>query len=42
MTCCDYLAKTGQQRPCPAGDACTVKVPYRKPVYPQRKKKKEE
>lgn len=23
--CCDYLAIVGHQRPCPPGDACTVK-----------------
>ena len=38
MICCDYLHKTGHRRPCPPGDACTVKVAYRKRVYPQRKK----
>lgn len=39
LICCDYFFKTGQRRPCPPGDACTVKVPYRKKVYPMRKKK---
>lgn len=38
MICCDYLFKTGQRRPCPPGDGCTVKVAYRKRAYPQRKK----
>lgn len=36
---CAYIFKTGQRRPCPPGDECTVKVPYRKRIYPKRKKK---
>ena len=24
--CCNYLIQTGQRRPCPPGDGCTVKV----------------
>ena len=39
MICCNYLDKTGQRRPCPPGDGCTVKVAYRRRAYPQRKKK---
>lgn len=39
LICCNFLLMTGQRRPCPPGDACTVKVPYRKRVYPMRKKK---
>ena len=35
---CDYLAKVGQVRPCPGGDACTVKVPYKRRSYPKREK----
>lgn len=38
MICCNYLLKTGQMRPCPAGAGCTVKVGYRKRQFPQRKK----
>lgn len=41
LVCCDYLSKTGQRRPCPPGDACTVKVAYRKRSYPLRKKKED-
>lgn len=26
MASCDYLFRTGQRRPCPPGDECTVKV----------------
>ena len=39
LICCEYWDKTGKLRPCPAGDECTVKVPYRKRVYPKREKK---
>ena len=39
MICCNFLAKTGQMRPCPPGDGCTVKVAYRERFYPLRKKK---
>ena len=39
MICCNFLAKTGQMRPCPPGDGCTVKVAYRERFYPRRKKK---
>lgn len=24
--CCDFLSQTGHRRPCPPGDACTVRV----------------
>ena len=37
--CCCYLLKTDQIRPCPPGDECTVKVKYRRRVYPTRTKK---
>ena len=36
---CAYIFKTDHPRPCPPGDECTVKVPYRKRVYPKREKK---
>ena len=36
---CKYYEMTGQRRPCPAGDGCTVKVGYRKRYFPLRKKK---
>ena len=26
MSCCDYFLRTGQRRPCPPGDDCTVKI----------------
>ena len=42
MVCCNFLFKTGQIRPCPPGDACTVKVPYRRRSYPKRKKREVE
>lgn len=36
---CAYLDKVGHMRPCPAGDLCTVKVPYKRRSYPQKGKK---
>lgn len=39
---CDYINKAGQMRPCPPGDACTVKVRYKRRQYPKRRKKVEE
>lgn len=36
---CRYIFMTNQKRPCPAGDDCTVKVPYRRRTYPLRKKR---
>jgi hypothetical protein len=39
MICCNFLFKTGQRRPCPPGDACTVKVRYRERTYSRRTKK---
>lgn len=27
LPCCDFFLKTGQRRPCPGGEGCTVKVP---------------
>ena len=35
---CAYILKTNRRRPCPPGDECTVKVSYRKRIYPKRKK----
>lgn len=35
---CAYLIDTGQRRPCPPGDGCTVKVPREV----KRRAKKEE
>lgn len=26
MPCCNYLLRTGNIRPCPAGDGCTVRI----------------
>lgn len=37
--CCGYLLKTNRRRPCEPGEACTVKVPFRKRNYPNRGKK---
>lgn len=42
MICCNYYFMTNLRRPCPPGDGCTVKVPYRKRAYPLRKKKEVE
>ena len=36
---CRFMFMTGQRRPCPPGDDCTVKVRYRKRAYPLRTKK---
>ena len=41
MICCNYYFMTNLRRPCPAGDDCTVKVPYRKRAYPLRTKKED-
>lgn len=35
--CCHYIFMTNERRPCPPGDACTVKVPRK--VMRRRKKK---
>ena len=35
---CGYLLKTGQRRPCPAGDGCTVKIGRK--VYHRKGRKK--
>lgn len=37
MVCCGYLNKTGHRRPCDPGEACTVRVPYRRGHYPRKK-----
>lgn len=42
---CDYLCMTGKQRPCPAGDGCTVRVTrrvYRKRVLTEEEKAQRE
>ena len=36
---CDYLEKVGHPRPCPHGDACTVKIPFKRRSYPANGKK---
>lgn len=36
--CCGYLLKTGQRRPCEPGEACTVRVGFRRRHYPKRRK----
>lgn len=35
MPCCDYFLRTGNRRPCPPGEGCTVKVSRR--VYRRKK-----
>ena len=37
MIYCNFYFMTGQRRPCPAGDGCTVKVAYRKRHFPVKK-----
>ena len=39
---CNYLEKGGTMRPCPGGDACTVKVPFKRRSYPAKRKKVQE
>lgn len=39
---CAYIFKVGKPRPCPPGDECTVKVGYKKRLYPQKKGKAKE
>lgn len=35
---CDYLHKTGHKRPCPSGDACTVRIEKKKQTRKRKAK----